>query len=135
MGSHLFKECTGLTDINLPKNLKEINVCSFQGCTNLKKIILPESIENIELFAFEGCSSLTSIVIPQNVKSIHESAFDDCDNLKSIFCKPTTPPTVKGDYMFLKRVSGRKIYVPAGSREKYRTATYWERYASEIIEK
>ena len=59
-------------------------------------------------------------------------AFSYCHSLKTVYCKPTTPPT--GDYdMFDNNAAGRKIYVPAGSVEAYKSASYWKEYKSYIV--
>ena len=76
--------------------------------------------------------SVPRLTIPGSVTEIGTYAFYRCSSLKSVYCKPTTPPT--GDYvMFSSNASVRKIYVPAGSVEAYKSASYWKEYASDIV--
>lgn len=52
-----FMNCTQLTTVILPKNIKTINFSSFARCTNLKNINL-ESVETVGGYAFEDCDAL-----------------------------------------------------------------------------
>lgn len=76
-----FRGCTSLTNITLPKNLKEICYSAFRGCTSLTNMALPQGMEIIGDETFYGCSALTSITIPQSVSEIGDYAFQDCTSL------------------------------------------------------
>ena len=52
-----FMNCTQLTTVTLPKNIKTINYSSFNKCTSLKTINLG-SVETVGGYAFEGCVAL-----------------------------------------------------------------------------
>jgi hypothetical protein len=39
-----------------------------------------------------------------------------------------------GWYVFNSNASGRRIIVPIGSGEAYKTAKYWKEYANDIFE-
>ena len=95
------------------------------------KITIPSDITTIKFAAFYGCTSLASVTIPDSVTSIGNWAFSDCSSLKEVACRASTPPT-GSDYMFDNNASGRKIYVPAGTESKYKSASYWSSYSSYI---
>lgn len=71
-------ECVGL-----PRTLKRIEYCAFQGCKNLKGIILPERLEYIGDRCFEE-SALTLLCCPPALKTIKSQAFRQCENLENI---------------------------------------------------
>ena len=73
-----FRDCTSLTDINLPDTLTSIGNGIFRDCTSLTGIDLPDALTNIGESAFNGCLSLTGIDLPRSIMSIKRDAFDDC---------------------------------------------------------
>jgi hypothetical protein len=83
IGTSAFKDCIGLTAINLPATLKNIGLNAFAGCTALTSVTLPESVKNLESGAFAYCSNLASINIPR-VNNIGNDAFTDCNKLTSL---------------------------------------------------
>lgn len=52
-----FMNCTWLTTVTLPKNIKTINFSSFAKCTSLKNINLG-SVKMVGGYAFEDCNAL-----------------------------------------------------------------------------
>ena len=71
--------------------------------------------------------------IPDSVTKIGGWAFSHCTSLTSVYCKATTPPALDYTDVFDYNGSDRKIYVPVGSVEAYKSATYWSEYASAIV--
>lgn len=133
IGEFAFERCNSLTTITIPNSVTSIEGYAFWYCHSLTEITIPNSVTSIGGGAFYECSSLTEITFPNSVTSIGRSAFYYCESLQNIFCKRTTPPT-GGRSMFNNIHSSAKIYVPAGSGEAYKTATYWSDYASMITE-
>ena len=74
VGSLAFYFCRGITKVNLPTSLKQINWQAFRGTTNLKSISLPKGLEVLQERAFNA-SGITSIVIPGSVKTVGALAF------------------------------------------------------------
>ena len=115
-------------------------------CNLLTGVTIPDSVTKIEVWAFSGCKSLTSVTIPARVTKIGDEAFSNCKSLKYVYCKPTVPPTLGGvtfgnqfsptvsTSAFDGNASDRKIIVPVGSGEAYKSAKYWSEYADAIYE-
>jgi hypothetical protein len=120
--------------VTIGRRVSTIGIYAFRNCTSLTSVIIPDSVEIIGSGAFRGCSSLTSVTIPSWVTSIEIYAFYDCTSLTSVYCKATTPPALEDSWVFYANASGRRIIVPIGSGEAYKTANYWRQYANDIIE-
>ncbi len=84
IGSYAFRNCSGLTSIEIPSSVTSIGSYAFRNCSSLTSIEIPSSVTSIGSFAFYGCSSLISIEIPSSVTSIGEGAFRDCSGLTSV---------------------------------------------------
>lgn len=122
------------TEYNIPNGITVIGGSAFYYCDNLTNVSIPYGVTTIEKTAFCRCLALTEITIPESVVSIKLDAFYNCYKLSSIYCKPTTPPTLVGSWVFDGNASGRKIYVPVGSGDAYKSANYWNEYAADIVE-
>ena len=107
IGADAFKDCSSLTEVNIPNSVTSIRRNAFYGCSDLisvtvpngvtaigeqafyecsslTSITIPNGVTEIGDYAFKGCSSLTSIAIPNNVYEIAHSAFSGCSGLKSV---------------------------------------------------
>ena len=133
IGEKTFYHCDSLTSVNIPDSVTTIGDWAFQLCNSLTSVNIPDSVTTIGGGAFSNCTSLTSVNIPDSVTTIGNHAFYYCDSLTSVYCKATTPPSLGGTDVFDSNGSGRKIYVPAGSVEAYKSATRWSEYASAIV--
>ena len=79
-----FIYCSKLAEINIPAGVTEIGSNCFDGCESLKKIDTPDGVKSIGNNAFAGCKSLEEITIPEGVTSIDFYAFLDCINLEKV---------------------------------------------------
>ena len=79
-----FKNCTGLTSINIPNTITSLENHCFNSCTGLTSINIPNTVTSLGDGCFYGCSGLTSIVIPNSVTSLGSSCFNRCTGLTSI---------------------------------------------------
>ena len=61
IGDYAFKDCSGLTSIEIPSSVTSIGNSAFSWCAGLTSIEIPSSVTSIEDGAFSGCSGLTSI--------------------------------------------------------------------------
>ena len=89
-----FYNCSGLTSISIPDNVKSIGQEAFRGCSGLTSVAIPDSVTSIGSYAFENCTNLTSVTIPDSVTSIGSSAFEHCSGLTSV----TIPDSVTRIY-------------------------------------
>lgn len=85
MGEYTFKNCSELTEINIPDGIAYIGRELFSGCAKLKEVNITSPVDSIADSAFYGCSSLESVSFPSSVKTIKENAFYGCDALKEIY--------------------------------------------------
>lgn len=130
LGNNSFQLSTSLEEVTLGKYLTQMTWSSFSGCTALSSINIPNGVSRIEGYMFSHCSSLSSFTIPESVSQIDDHAFYYCSGLTSITSLAVTPPT-GGSGMF-DNTNNCPIYVPAGSVDSYKTATYWSNYADRI---
>lgn len=154
IGQYAFRDCSSLTSIAIPNSVTSIgnsafNCCisltsctigsgvtsignqAFLNCRSLTSIDIPDSVTSINNYVFQGCSGLTSVAIHNSVTSIGSSAFVNCRSLTSIVVEATTPPGL-GDSFVFYNTNVCPIYVPSGSVNAYKTASYWKDYASRI---
>lgn len=84
VASHLFDNCPGLEEIDIPDTITIIEDSAFIKCTKLKKVILSENLTQIENNVFDLCTKLTEIDIPDSVLQIEDRAFGGCQELSSV---------------------------------------------------
>ncbi len=84
IGHSAFETCTGLAAITVPSGTKSIGASAFYGCNALTSITLPDSVTTIDAWAFCGCSILSEITIPSGVTVLANNLFDSCDNLRRV---------------------------------------------------
>ncbi len=74
---------TGLTSIEIPESVKEIEPSAFYGCTGLTTITIPELVTSIGDYAFSGCTGLTEVIWNARLCSNDGrlSSFSNCTNI------------------------------------------------------
>ena len=96
INSNAFSDCTSLTDVTLPKSLKDMGSGSnFANCTSLKTVTFRTATTPINEYgqgAFEGCKNLTDIYWP-GTQTLAEAA-----NLWKHMGVDTTKVTIHYEY-------------------------------------
>ena len=93
------------------------------GCKNTS---IPESVVAIGHSAFAGHVGLTSVDIPADVTNVGAYSFYGCTGLSRIAVLPTVPPA--GGNLMLDETNQAPIYVPRGSLDAYKAASFWSSY-------
>ncbi|WP_303834273.1 leucine-rich repeat protein [Ruminococcus flavefaciens] len=84
----IFKNCNSLTDVTLPKTIKNIGIHAFNDCKSLEKISFSEGLETIGSNAFLG-TAITEITLPSTLKTA-SFAFTGCKLEKVTFADGIT---------------------------------------------
>lgn len=75
IGKNAFENCTALTEITIPKNVKTIGAAAFTGCTALTTVnIGPTLTGTMNLDTFAGCTAMKNIYVDEGSTTF--SAFD-----------------------------------------------------------
>ena len=97
----VFKNCTGLTQVNFPASLTKIGKFAFYGCTGLTGLTLPASLEKLDTYAFSGCTEITgTVAIPANLRYISWNAFSNCNKIDAFDFTHCTQLTFIGSEAF-----------------------------------
>lgn len=68
IGRKMFMNCSSLSSIILPNNIKEIDNLAFWGCTSLEQIRIPKKVKKMGIVPFQDCLSLEKIEMPRGVE-------------------------------------------------------------------
>ena len=98
-------------------NTDEICACAFKDCTDLSYISFPDEIKNIKRGAFKGCTSLERVPLSKNIQYIGKEVFDGCTSLHEVSFEHELPPTT-----YCTFPSQTTLYVPDGC--KYEEIAY-----------
>ena len=129
IGNYAFRDCTALTSVTIPASVTTIESGAFMGCTGLTSVTIADGVTTIGNDAFRDCTALTSVTIPASVTTIGNGAFRGCTALTSvtIFAPSLTNYETLA---FAGNAADRKIFVPSGSVDTYKTG--WNDYATAI---
>lgn len=119
-------ESTNIQNIKLPAYLEIIEERLFRNSA-IKSIVIPNKVTKVSAYAFFHCNSLSSVTIPENVTEIISSAFDT-ESLLTVISMIAAPKDI-GDEAFTKNTyMNATLYVPVGSKEKYKAAKGWKNF-------
>ena len=126
IGQYAFRGCSMLESVNIPASVTSIGYSAFYGCTSLESINIPASVTSIGNHAFYDCTSLVSITIPSSVTEIGGGAFGGLCRIVTVTCEATEPAVLESGQPFSEMtLMYGTLYVPKGSKQKYRNAKYW----------
>jgi hypothetical protein len=127
---------SGITQLSLPTTLKSIGVEAFEGCRYLKSVVIPEGVETIGNYAFANCFNLQSVELPSTLTSMGTSVLSWSCALSSVVAHAAEPAEINkyalgwnywiGDEEFITPYSNAILFVPAGSKDKYKAAQGWK---------
>ncbi len=102
IGSSAFQNCTRVTHITPPENLKTIGDGAFEGCVNLQNVDFTlNRLESIGSYAFQNCTGLLSVKISGNIlTTISRNAFEGCSKLAGVDLSNNISLTTIGRYAF-----------------------------------
>ena len=130
IGKYAFNSCSNLTSVVIPSGVTSLGDYAFSSCHSLSSLTIPSSVTSIGAYVFYACFGLTSVTIPSRVTSIGKCAFTACSSLTSVVILASNLTTY-GDNAFNNNAAGRKIYVPKGSTNDYKTG--WSSYSNDYV--
>lgn len=131
IGEYAFRSCSKLTSIKIPKNVTSFGSYAFGNCSSLTHVTIDNGVTSISDGAFLSCNKLTSVTIPNSVSSIGEYAFDGCYSISSVISYIQEPFEI--GYNIFENNEKTILYVPAGTKDKYESVSYWNRFKN-IVE-
>ena len=141
IGPFAFYECELLNDINLQEGIRYIESNAFESCKSLQEIILPSTMRIIYHNAFSYCTNLKSITIPKEVFEIESYAFFECKSLRKIYSYIEEPFVIKRNVFECSGLGdcdevykNAILYVPKGTRSKYKSTNYWNLFWTDEME-
>ena len=121
INNNAFQSCTSLTEVKVPKSLKEFGNNVF-GNVSSGTNTATTSLTTIDLSAtqvtslpdnlFQGCTSLSNVKLPSGLTSIGQSAFQGTTSLKTIEI-PNTVTSI-GQSAFQGTTSLTSVNLPTG---------------------
>ena len=126
IGNEAFQGCSILESVSIPASVTSISHDAFNGCTALESVSFPASVTSIGYWAFNDCTSLVSITIPSSVTEIGGSAFGGLCRIATVTCEASEPAVLESGQPFSEMtLMYGTLYVPKGSKQKYRNAEGW----------
>lgn len=126
IANEAFQGCSMLESVSIPASVTSISRDTFSGCTSLESINIPASVTSIGNHAFYDCTSLVSITIPSSVTEIGGGAFGGLCRIVTVTCEATEPAVLESGQPFSEMtLMYGTLYVPKGSKQKYRNAKNW----------
>ncbi len=112
MNGYEFYKQTKLTEVKLPKSVKNVGYYSFGQCQSLGKVTMHEGLDKIDDDAFKYTNLNDVIIIPEGVTSIGSYAFSYCSGMKRVQF-PSTLKTI-GSHAFRECSSLTSLELPDG---------------------
>ena len=103
MDSSVFSECSGIKEVTLRANVKQVGRSCFSGA-DIEKLTIEAGVEQIGDSAFDESENLKTVELPSSIAVIGSFAFGGCKNLETV----TLPSTIK--FMSSSAFMGTKWY-------------------------
>ena len=135
IGAEAFSRCANLGTVSLPDGLKTIGNNAFFNCYRLTTVNLSKKLESIGDYAFAYCFWLEEIELPSSLKSIGKRAFYGDNSLEKVTSRILNPFEIGEDtFKDYNNPSPATLYVPAGTKSKYKDITGWTVFQGGIEE-
>jgi len=106
-----FKDCTKITEVNIPSSIERVGSNAFQNCAALKTVNFAGSSVTFGTSVFNDCTVLESVTLPSALKTIPEKTFYACTSLSDAKI-PSTVTTIETE-AFANCRSLEVIEIPA----------------------
>ena len=124
IGCHSFVYCKVLMRLELPPCVHEIGYAAFGGCESLKTLTIPGGVLHVPDHMCSHCSSLRSVKLPPCLKTIGKYAFNSCDALSKINFEAIKGVTEIGKHAFSSCFSLAAFTLPP-QLKRIEKATFW----------
>jgi len=106
----------------------DVPIFAFRANITLTSIILPFTATAISDEAFMTCRDLATITIPDNIVQIGNRAFSECSSLKTMIIRSAIPVDLTEKTDVFKGINKNvcTLFVPVGSKGKYKAAEAWK---------
>ena len=84
IGAYAFYQMTGITSLEIPEGVEEIEYYACRGCTGLESVSLPSTLKTMGNGIFTGCVKLEAGFIPDSVTSMGRDIFWGCQSMTSV---------------------------------------------------
>ena len=64
-----------IKEVDIPSNIREIDIRAFSGCESLSTVNISEGVEMLRTGAFKDCLSLKTITLPDSMTKVNLAAF------------------------------------------------------------
>lgn len=105
-----FRNCTALTEADIPATIDALPAELFFGCTALSKVVLHDGLKTIGGMAFGRCTALRQITIPRSVKEMRETVFYECTALSEIVIPDSVETLRSGTFIGCAALEKAEIY-------------------------
>ncbi len=95
---------------------------------------VPEGVTFIHDYAFAGRFLYERVSLPASLKTVGSYAFNRCFDLVRTYVYSEEPPVIATTAIDRLDLPLRSLYVPIGSRSKYKNAEGWKLYGNHIYE-
>ena len=132
-GSSVFRDAKYLRTVDMP-SLARVEQSLFMGCSALETVTFPKA-NTVASRAMDGCSALAYADLPICAR-LEAKGFYNCTSLETIILRKSDAIctlTNVNAFTGTKIASGDGyIYVPSALVDRYKVATNWSAYASQI---
>ena len=108
---------------------------TFKDCTGLTSVEIPNSVTIIRADSFNNCTNLFTLIIGSSVNTIDNCAFVDCTSLQTIYCHAQRPPTcnhIPGNSceFFQNTPTDIPVYVSCFTIDQYQADPDWSQFTN-----